>query len=152
MIYPWKQYTIHFHTVITAWAERHLPKYPDIRRIFINQIYDTSTTNNAIKADVNYGLVSRKINRLHKPLNTMIIKYIYHILYRKRMANSVICRFCRFVVLNTLEKHWEVKKKLFNDWIQTLGRLKTNFPMFLFSFATSMYVIVPPINNPVFII
>ena len=42
-------------------------------------------------------------------------KLLYHILYRKRMANSVICRFCRFVVLNTLEKHWEVKKKLFND-------------------------------------
>ena len=61
----------------------HPLKDPNITRRFINKLSDTFTTDDAIKAGVNYGFSSRKINRLLKSLNGVIITKISHGSYRK---------------------------------------------------------------------
>ena len=62
---------------------RHPLKDPNITRRFINELSDTFTTDEAIKAGANYGFSSRKINRLLKSLNGVIITKISHGSYRK---------------------------------------------------------------------
>ena len=62
---------------------KHPLKDPNITRRFINELSDTFTTDEAIKAGANYGFSSRKINRLLKSLNGVIITKMSHGSYRK---------------------------------------------------------------------
>lgn len=64
-------------------SDRRPLKDPDITRKFIRELSDTFTTDEAIKTGVNYGFSTRKVNRLLKSLNGLIITKVSHGLYRK---------------------------------------------------------------------